>query len=138
MAEETTAAKVNKMSKNTDEENKDLCKDCTTCCEYVTIELDEPEKKIDFEEIIWFLMHENIIVYIDEENTWNVEFKTKCKALDEHGLCRIYEERPDICKEYHQDECEKYGHSDYCKVLFKTKDDVINYVKNNPKFKGIY
>jgi len=113
---------------NSDKKNKNLCKGCTLCCEYVTIEFDTPETKEDYEEVIWMLMHENVTVYIDEDG-WNVEFKTPCMALDEKGLCKIYPERPEICKKYSQDDCIKHGDGDFCSYLFKTKEDLLKYLK---------
>jgi len=114
---------------NSDKKNKDLCKDCNiNCCKFVTVEFDTPETKEDYEEIIWMLMHENVTVYIDEDG-WNVEFKTLCKALDEEGLCKIYSERPEICKKYNQDGCIKYGYGNFYEHLFKTREDLLKYLK---------
>lgn len=123
------------MSKNMtdDEKNKDMCKDCTMCCEYVTVELSTPEDKEDVDEIIWFMMHDNVFVYIDHEDTWNIEFKTKCKQLGEDGLCNIYTERPDTCRNHHHDECEKYGEGEFYKVMFKTKEEVLDWISKNTK-----
>lgn len=122
---------------NTDNKNRDLCEGCTMCCEYVTVELDDPDEKVDFEEIIWMIQHQNVIVYKDDEGTWNVEFKTPCKHLGSDGLCQIYDERSDICKDHNQDECEKHGEGDYYKVLFKTKQDVLDWVKKNTDIKDL-
>ena len=70
---------------NSNKKNKDLCEGCTLCCEHVTVEFDTPENKEDYEEIMWMLMHENVCVFIDEDG-WNVEFKTRCKYLNENRL----------------------------------------------------
>ena len=113
---------------NSDEKNKDLCKGCNLCCTHVTVEIDEPKTKEDYGEIIWMLMHENVIVYIDDDG-WNVEFKTQCKSLDKNNLCKIYKDRPIICRNYNQDECVKYGEGEFCNHLFKTKEDLMKYLK---------
>jgi Fe-S-cluster containining protein len=117
--------------------NKNLCKDCSMCCDYVTVEIDEPETKDDFDEIIWFINHKNVIVYLDNEDSWNVEFETPCIHMNEKGLCGVYNERPDICRDYSQDECLKCGEGEIFKILFKTKQDVVDYVKNNTDIKDL-
>ena len=106
------------------------------CCEYVTIEIDKPETQEDYEEIMWYLMHDNVIVYKDEDGDWNVEFQTRCKALGEDGLCKIYKERPKVCRDHKQDECDKYGKGEFYTVLFKTREDVIEYMNKHMKKEG--
>lgn len=113
---------------NSDDKNKELCKDCHLCCIHVTIEIDEPKTKEDYEEIMWMLMHEDISVFIDDDG-WNVEFKTRCKALTEDNLCSIYQNRPKICREYNQKECVRYGDGEFYNYLFETKEDLLNYLK---------
>ena len=126
---------TNNEKEREDEKNKELCKDCTSCCEYVTIELADPKRRIDFEEIIWFIMHENVAVYIDNEDKWNVEFRTRCKALGEDGLCKVYDERTQICRDYKHENCERHGNPDFVKVMFRTREDVISWARKNTKVK---
>ncbi len=120
---------------NLDEENKRLCSGCTQCCEYISLEIDKPKKKEDFESIIWYVLHKNISVYIDEEGDWYLEILAKCKALNNKGLCKIYKQRPEICRKHTQEDCEKYGEGDYYKYLFKTREDVLKFIKEHTKIK---
>lgn len=110
--------------------NKELCSGCSAkCCKYVAIEIDCPEELEDFEDIKWYVAHENINVYVDEDDEWHVEFITRCKYLDEDNLCKIYSKRPSICKQYCQDECPH--HNEYSeKFVFTDIEDVENYIKN--------
>ena len=106
--------------KKTDKDNKKLCKNCTKCCEYICISIDKPTTKTAIDEIIWFLLHENIEVFIDNDNDWTVEIKTKCKALTKkNGHCKIYEQRPEVCKEHDHEECEHHNKDPYYKERFK-------------------
>lgn len=116
--------------------NMDLCKGCNSCCNYVTVEIETPETKDDFDEIIWYINHKNIVVYLDVDDIWNIDFETPCIQMTEKGLCGIYNERPDICREYSQDECIRYGEGEISKVMFKTKEDVVDYVKKNTNIKN--
>ena len=119
-----------------DDVNRKLCDNCTLCCEHVALQIDEPEDKEDFQNIMWYIMHENVTVFIDHDGDWHVEFKARCKALDDKGLCQVYSDRPKICAEYTQDNCEKNGSGENCyEVCFKTRDDVRKWVRENTEFK---
>ena len=113
---------------NSDEKNKKLCKGCSICCGYVTVEFDTPETKEDYEDILWMLIHENVSVFIDDDG-WNVEFKTNCKHLAKEGLCSIYNKRPSICKKYNQDECIKHGEGEFYNYRFECEEDLFKYLK---------
>lgn len=118
------------------EVNKDLCEGCTICCEHVALEIDEPEDKEDFETIMWYVMHENVWVYIaDEDEGWYLEFKARCRSLDGKGLCKVHRKRPAICREYSQDSCEKHSEGSPYKVLFKEPEQVVEWVRKNTEFK---
>ncbi|MCK5283241.1 MAG: YkgJ family cysteine cluster protein [Nanoarchaeota archaeon] len=101
------------------------------CCKYVTIQVDEPKEDIDFEELKWFLCHENMFVYIDHDNQWCIEVKTPCKYQDpKTNLCTIYEKRPTVCSEHQADECESNeGYEEYYKKIFHTMEEIDAYRK---------
>jgi Fe-S-cluster containining protein len=118
------------------EVNRSICDNCTICCEHVSLQIDTPETEEDYQDIIWYVMHENVFVMIDNEGDWLIEFKTKCKALDEKGLCQIHSNRPKICREYSQDTCEMHGDGESHKFFFKNRDEVIRWVQENTDFKN--
>ena len=91
------------------------------CCRYVAIVLDTPRSKSDFENIRWFVSHENIAVHKDKDGDWLVEFVTPCKYLNDQ-LCSIYENRPEVCRKYDPDDCEKKF--DTTEITFKNIEDV--------------
>jgi len=116
--------------KSSDEKNKDLCKGCISCCEYVCVEIDKPETKTDYDEILWMLVHKDIWVYIDaEDDEWYVQFNTPCEALGDDNLCKIYQNRSNVCRKHHHESCEKYGEGEYYKEMFKTRDEFLKYLK---------
>jgi Fe-S-cluster containining protein len=101
--------------------------DCDTCgakcCRYVVTEIDKPRRKIDREEIRWFLAHENVIVYYDtDDKTWNVQFMTRCTHLDENNRCRIYGDRFDVCRDYDTETCEA-SDGELEAVIFNTTEE---------------
>ncbi|MFO7711212.1 MAG: YkgJ family cysteine cluster protein [Candidatus Woesearchaeota archaeon] len=105
------------------------CLMCGKCCQYISIAIDEPEDHDDYDEIVWYLMHHNIRVYIDDDEDWYVEVRTDCKALGEDGLCQMYEERPTVCREHDPEECENNGEGSPYNILFENRDDFISYLK---------
>ncbi|MFA5173684.1 MAG: YkgJ family cysteine cluster protein [Candidatus Pacearchaeota archaeon] len=105
------------------------CEGCNgKCCRYVATEIDPPKDKESYEEIIWFLLHENIEVFI-ENKEWYIQFTTPCKKLDKKWRCSIYEKRPQICRDLKIDECEHHGESIAEDVVFKKPEDFIEYMK---------
>ena len=87
--------------------NAHPCNDCGECCEYLAIEIDNPTNFSDYENLHWYLTHENVSVYIDHEGDWFIEFKTRCRHLTTEKTCGIYTERPKICSEFSWNECER-------------------------------
>ena len=110
-----------------------MSKDCSTCdgacCKHVAIEIDTPEELEDFENIKWYVCHKNINVYVDENYLWHIEMLTSCEFLGENHLCKIYEKRPEICREYSQEECP--FHNDYEeKYTFHNLEELESYIEN--------
>jgi uncharacterized protein len=75
------------------------------CCRYITLQIDAPKRKCDFDELSWFLAHENVAVY-RESRRWHVEVQNRCKYLTEENLCGAYENRPEVCRSYDAANCE--------------------------------
>ncbi|MEA3430278.1 MAG: YkgJ family cysteine cluster protein [Nanoarchaeota archaeon] len=113
------------------------CKKCSNCCKYVSLQIDTPEETKDFENIIWYIMHHNVTVYIDHEDDWIIEFKTPCKSLTDDGLCDIHPTRPTICRDHEPETCESNGtDSQSYQYLFETPQDVIDYVREHTLLKN--
>jgi len=102
---------------------RDICQyDCQArCCRYITIQIDAPRLKADFDEISWWLAHENVSVYFHGRR-WHVEVQTPCKHLTKDNLCDIYEDRPLVCRCYDSDGCE-YPDRPKHDLQFNTKEE---------------
>lgn len=109
---------------------KKECENCNMCCKHVIFELQKPANKEDYDEIIWFLSHKGIKVYIDEEGGWNAEARNECKYLKD-GKCSIYNERPQICRDYDPEDCELHGEGEYYARMFETPEEFIKYMEEN-------
>ncbi|MBD3261876.1 MAG: YkgJ family cysteine cluster protein [Candidatus Altiarchaeales archaeon] len=101
------------------------CVGCTRCCRHVTLEIDAPEDEEDFENIRWYLLHQNVSVFKSDDE-WYVEFHTPCRMLSEDGGCRVYEQRPKICSDYDPSECELNGQ--YWDVRFTCPEELSKYL----------
>lgn len=115
-------------------------KQCITCgnacCKYFTVEIDTPRSILDFDNLLWRMVHENTNVFKDAGG-WYVLVYTPCKHLKKNGECAIYERRPYTCREHSSQECEfeatipdtaelyfedDRSLEDYCRKRFKTWD----------------
>lgn len=116
---------------NLSKDKKNPCDGCTKCCEYVVLEIDTPEDKTDFGQIRWFLAHQDVSVYIDHDDSWNLQFETPCEKMSEEGWCEIYEKRPLICKTYSSENCDKNGEGHSFKEFWATLEDFDDWMKEN-------
>ena len=113
------------------------CHRCNKCCEYVAIEIDEPTTMKDYDHMVWYLYHQGISVFVDWEKAWYIKFDARCEHLDAHGMCKVYDRRPSICKEFDWRECENHltpedGPAD--KWLWHTADDFLAWLeRQRPK-----
>ena len=115
-------------------EKTNPCFGCDQCCRYVALEIDEPEDKEDFDQIKWFLVHKDVWIFIDHDDSWNIQFNTPCEKLDDKK-CSIYEKRPTICRKHSVENCEKYGEGDSFKFLWKNLEEFEEWLKKNkPEF----
>jgi len=109
---------------------KITCDKCNgECCKKLAFIIDSPKNIIDYEDIKWYIYHEDTIVYIDNEGDWMVQVPVKCKKLDKNNKCTIYERRPPICRMSKVEECEK--NTNEMDVVFNTVKDLEIYMKKN-------
>jgi Fe-S-cluster containining protein len=88
------------------------CSQCgDKCCRYVATQIDAPTCKGDYDNIRWYLRHQNVNVFVDHEDDWYIEFVTDCECLADDGGCAEYETRPRICRHHGQvgPDCEFHG-----------------------------
>ncbi len=109
------------------------CQRCgAKCCTYFCFEIDKPDNYEEFEDIRWFLCHENIRVHIDEED-WFIDIANPCKYLGPNNRCKIYDDRPIICRGYSKDNCDHTGGDYGYEEHFHTPEQIDAYAR---KFLG--
>ncbi|MFC1504189.1 YkgJ family cysteine cluster protein [Spirochaetota bacterium] len=113
--------------------NLSVCKACKAeCCRHVALEIDEPTCKTDYDNIRWYLMHDEIKVFVDSEDEWHIEFPSTCKNLLDDYTCADYEKRPRICRDYpgSGDICEYESDISPYKMVFNSASKFEEYLDN--------
>ncbi len=83
-----------------------LCDQCVAlCCRYFAFQIEKPATRRDFEDLRWYLLHEDVLLFV-EEGDWYIQINRKCSALTADNRCGVYENRPSICREYKTDGCD--------------------------------
>ena len=106
-----------------------LCDKCSAlCCRYFVLEIDTPETRRAYDDIRWYLIHENVFVFI-EKKKWYLGIYSRCKHLQVDNRCGIYETRPKICREYSTDNCDYHGGEYDWDILFSSAEQLERYGK---------
>jgi len=85
--------------------SKASCTACGLCCSYVAIEVDAPATVKQATQLIWYVYHEGVSLYVNDDD-WMVQFDTTCIHLQPDYRCGVYETRPHICREFSEQDCE--------------------------------
>ena len=57
-------------------------------------------------DVLWYLYHEGVYVYVDGEGEWSVHFEARCRNLGPDLRCGVYVDRPHICRTFDNRTCE--------------------------------
>lgn len=109
----------------------EICLACTGCCRYVNVIIEKPKNKTLRDQYTWYLLHKNVQIYIDNDKDWNLLFITPCTALQSDGKCSVYEDRPEMCKDYDPESCSRTGEDHI--ALFETSEQMFSYLDKNKK-----
>jgi len=88
------------------EERAVECTECGRCCTYVGIGINAPTSARHATDVLWYLYHEGVYVYVDGAGEWSVHFESRCRNLGADLLCGIYVDRPHICRGFDSRSCE--------------------------------
>jgi hypothetical protein len=75
------------------------------CCRYLTVSIPTPTAETDWDEIRWWLAHEEVWVTKDDEG-WLLTVEMRCRHLEANGACGIYESRMNLCAKHDAADCE--------------------------------
>lgn len=105
------------------------CASCGDCCTYVATQIDDPQSFGDYENIHWYLAHENVAVYVDWDGDWYIEFRTRCRNLTDAKTCAVYASRPRVCSEFSFLDCERNSGEKAWKHHFESFDQVLDFMQ---------
>ena len=106
-----------------------LCSECSgLCCRYFALPIDNPDERKDFENIRWYLLHENVTVFV-EKGQWYIGVANRCKMLQPDNRCGIYHTRPKVCRGYSTDNCDYHGGEYEFEMLFTSAEQLERYAK---------
>ncbi|HET8940095.1 MAG TPA: YkgJ family cysteine cluster protein [Polyangiales bacterium] len=115
------------------------CTSCGLCCSYVAIEVDTPKTVKQATQLLWYVYHEGVSLYVNDDD-WMVQFDTTCIHLQPDYRCGVYETRPHICREFSEQDCEIntgddgrtfYTASEFLEHLAQTRPRVHAVVKKS-------
>lgn len=106
------------------------CTACAKCCTYVGVDIDKPRKARCASDILWYLYHENVYVYVDGNDDWSVHFEGRCRNLGDDLRCLIYEQRPDICRGFDNTSCEVNDH-EHESLTFRQPTEFLAWLREN-------
>jgi Fe-S-cluster containining protein len=106
-----------------------LCEQCVAlCCRYFAFEIDKPTTRRDFEDLRWYILHQDTIIFV-EAGRWYVQVNRPCKALLPDNRCGVYETRPTICRAYTTKNCDWHGDDYEYEQLFTEQEQIATYAK---------
>jgi Fe-S-cluster containining protein len=107
-----------------------LCDQCSAlCCRYFALPIDTPEEPSQFDDIRWYLAHENVHIFV-EDGDWYLAVQTRCQYLRDDNKCGIYEDRPRICREYTTDNCDYHVGAYEFEQYFTSADQIEAYAQS--------
>jgi len=83
-----------------------LCTECARCCTYVGVGINAPTTPRLATDVLWYLYHEQVSVYRDDDGEWTVLFETRCRNLRADLRCDVYAARPHICRGFDNRSCD--------------------------------
>lgn len=106
------------------------CLSCGLCCNYIAVDIEEPDTLKSATDILWYLYHPGVSIYAEGDD-WMVVFETRCQhQLDDHR-CSIYEVRPQICRAFDENDCEV--NSEETGEAFYTPREFLAYLERHHK-----
>lgn len=103
------------------------------CCNSINQKVPTPRSLYDFDHLLWQVSHENINIFKDSDG-WFLHIHSACAHLGQGGVCRIYEQRPMVCRAYDNEHCEfDESIAQASELFFSTYDEFEEYCRKRFK-----
>ena len=108
------------------------CSQCDqVCCRTTAVEVDAPRSMRDWVDLLFYLHHFDTEVVISQNGRrreWYFQLVSPCRFLDANGRCTIYRWRPDICREYEVETCERNEASAF--TYIRSPQELLEYLES--------
>lgn len=110
------------------------CNTCQgQCCRYFALQIDTPSTPHDYDNLRWYLAHRDVAVFIEGKD-WYLQINNPCQHLTAEFTCGIYEQRPQICRDYGWDasgktECHQSDKPCDHDHFFASREDLEAYLR---------
>ena len=95
------------------------------CCKHVGVFVTEPVSAM--KEFLWFLQVRGVRVSEVQDSelpTYYMQFDQRCQHLNDDGLCRIYGQRPEVCRSFPAQPSDLVGLPEgYCGYSFEQVEE---------------
>jgi uncharacterized protein len=106
-----------------------LCRGCSACCTYITVEVDAPSAAWEYDQWLWALHHRGVELYVERPRRWSVHFATRCAELGRDGRCRIHGRHPVMCREHDPRSCERWLPLSDVRAWFRTPAELEAWIR---------
>jgi len=79
--------------------------------------------------LLWYQYHKNTNLHLDQENDYGLHFQNRCNQLDENNLCKIYNRRPLICRQFRLSGCHGNDINESVKLKLDTEQALMGHLK---------
>ncbi len=69
------------------------------CCKYFALQIDTPTTPEEFDHLRWYIAHQQVALFIENDD-WYLQVNNPCRHLTSSYTCGIYDQRPQICRDY--------------------------------------
>jgi len=109
----------------------EICIACHGCCNYITVPLPYPRSKDRMDQYVWYLLHRNVEIEIDNYRKWFLVLKTPCDKLGAGGTCGIYATRPEFCRDYSASACSQVAKDHMFR--FRKPEEMLLYLESRKR-----
>lgn len=81
--------------------DSEICINCNECCRWMSFTLNPPNAVAEGELAHYYTLHGcKIVRVVGQQRMFVVMVPCICRQLGDDGRCAVYEERPDLCRNY--------------------------------------
>jgi hypothetical protein len=104
------------------------------CCRYITVAFPAPRSVDDWDEVRWWLAHQDTLVTQDDDG-WMLHVRTPCTNLRPDNACGVYPNHMLACQNHDATDCEYTGDVPF-DVVLSCEADLADYLERRRLKRG--